>query len=72
MFQKPNWFLMDAPSKRIIVCGPDKYEALWAKHKLGLDNTATIYCGTTQYNLQATLPDWTTHHADYLMEQLEK
>jgi len=71
MFQKPNYFLMDAPSKRIIVCGPEKFDALWAKYKLGLCNTATIYCGTTQYNL-GHLRDWTTHSAEFLMKELEK
>jgi hypothetical protein len=71
MFQKPDYFLMDAPSKRIIICGPDEQEALWAKFKLGLWHTARLYCGTTQYNL-GQLDGWTQHTASYLIEELEK
>jgi len=69
-FPKPQYFLMDAANKRIIVCGEDEHEAHWIRAKLGLCLTASIYCGLTQYNL-STLTDWTTHSGHVLIEKTE-
>lgn len=67
MFNKPLYFLMDEPTKRIIICGEDKSNAEFMRGMLGLTLTASVYCGITQYNL-SHMTDWTTHNAELLLE----
>ena len=70
-FPKPQYFLMDEPTKRIIVCGEDEHEAEWIRGRLGLTLTASIYCGLTQYNLNH-LTDWTRYSGQTLLAEMEK
>jgi hypothetical protein len=70
VFRKPDYFLMDEPTKRIIIVGPDKDEANIVRGLLGLSLTASIYCGTTQYRLHQ-LTGWTRHDAHTLMAEME-
>ena len=71
MFRKPDYFLVDTPTKRIIIVGPDKDEANVARGLLGLHWTASVYCGTTQYRLHIGLDGYTTHDATTLLDEME-
>jgi len=72
MFVKPVYFLVDSPTKRVIVCGTEKSEAVYARFELGLVFSASIYRGLGSYNVESLYAmGYKRFEASELIKQLE-